>query len=88
MYDKEELLSSSSFIPSDTDIDLFFDTSRGDRQIFALRFTSINIPLGAQIMRAFIIFKARGTNSGAASARIFAENIGNAPSTVWYIDNY
>ncbi|NNC96005.1 MAG: T9SS type A sorting domain-containing protein [Chitinophagales bacterium] len=61
-----------------TSIDLDLSEDGGSSTIIGLRFQNINIPQGAIIDSAFIIFTARSDESGSTTLNIQAENVDSA----------
>jgi hypothetical protein len=73
--DAEERISGNITFNS-SDLELVFDA--GGDQTVGLRFTSVNIPNGADISSAYIQFQANETNSEATSLIIEGEDTDNA----------
>ena len=56
-----------------------FDTYRGiGQQLVGVRFRNVNLPKGAKIVKASILFKADDSGSGPCNMRIHGENASNS----------
>jgi hypothetical protein len=75
--DDVEEQSGGSVNATSTDLELVFDNSN---QSVGMRFTGLSIPKGASITRAYVQFTADETNIGAASLRIKAHDVDDAPA--------
>lgn len=74
--DAEERISTGRINLSSPDLELSSDN--GKNQIIGLRFNEINVPKGAQILSAQLVFKPNESNSIWTSLIISAEDIDNA----------
>jgi SdrD B-like domain len=75
--DAEELESSGAVTLNGTTYDLLYS---GGSQVNGLRFTSVNIPVGATITSAYIEFTANAAASTAVSINIYGQDLAN-PTT-------
>ena len=73
--DDAEERSNGQIYQRSTDLELVQD---GDTQVVGLRFTSISIPQGAQVVNAYVQFQADETSSEATALSLTAQAADNA----------
>src|SRR5688572_28144518 len=66
--DMEEYVSGGAIDWNSSDLELI--NEGGGDQLIGLRFTNLNIPQGAGIMKAYIQFTADNTHSGSTTLKI------------------
>ncbi len=75
--DAEESVSSGNMYLNSTDLELTHENGANEQRI-GMRFSSINIPIGAIITNAYIDFKADDVNSSAGNLTIWGEDVDDA----------
>ena len=72
--DAEELISDGDMYRDSSDLEFGYDDFAGGLQIVGIRFQKINIPQGATITSAYIVFETDETDSGTTNLVIFGED--------------
>ena len=77
--DVEELVSTGDIYVNSSDLELVEDIAyQGGAQVVGLRFTGVNVPQGATITNAHLLFTVDETSSGATSLQISGQDADDA----------
>jgi MSHA biogenesis protein MshQ len=76
--DVEERITDGDMYRDSTDLEFGFDDFVDGLQIVGLRFQNVNIPQGATINSAYIVFETDESDSGATTLVIFGEDTDSA----------
>ncbi|MBA6358018.1 hypothetical protein [Colwellia sp. BRX8-3] len=76
--DVEERITDGDMYRDSTDLEFGFDEFVGGLQIVGMRFQNVNIPQGATINSAYIVFETDERDSGATTLVIFGEDADSA----------